>query len=162
MKKPLIYVTRKLPEKLLKPYEEQLQFKMWKEADTPVPSDVLYKEISKADGMLSTITENIDADFLDHASHLKVIANMAVGYDNINVAAANEHNIIVTNTPDVLTETTADLAFTLLLATARRIVEASQVIKESSWGIGHHLCLQVAISMIKLSELLVWVALVKP
>lgn len=134
MSKPLIYVTRKLPEELLKPYEEQLQFKMWQEADTPVPQDVLYKEVSKADGILSTITENIDITFLDHASHLKVIANMAVGYDNIDVAAASEHNIIVTNTPDVLTETTADLAFTLLLATARRIVEASQVIKDSSWG----------------------------
>lgn len=134
MKKPLIYVTRKLPEKLLTPYKEQLQFKMWQEEATPVPNDVLYEEINKADGMLSLITEHIDDDFLQHASHLKIIANMAVGYDNIDVAAAQEHNIIVTNTPDVLTETTADLTFTLLLATARRIIEASNTIKENNWG----------------------------
>lgn len=134
MKKPTIYITRKIPEYLLEPYQEQLAFRMWKEEKKPVPMNVLYEEAAEADGLLCLLTENIDATFIEHASHLKIIANMAVGYDNINVQAATQQGMIITNTPDVLTETTADLTFALLMATARRLIEATSTIKEDGWG----------------------------
>src|SRR5690625_409522 len=96
MGKPNIYITRQIPTKLLEPYEAHFQFKVWEKEDTPVPEAVLYEEVKRADGMLCLLTEKIDKAFLEHASHLKVIANMAVGYDNIDVKTANEKEIIVT------------------------------------------------------------------
>lgn len=134
MKKPTIYITRKLPDYILAPYQEQFNFRMWHDDEKPVPKEVLYEEAKEADGLLTLLTEKIDRAFLQHASHLKIIANMAVGYDNIDVAAAEEYGIVITNTPDVLTESTADLTFALLMATARRIVEASNVIYDNKWG----------------------------
>jgi len=134
MNKPTIYITRKIPTSLLAPYQESFEFKMWEKEDVPVPQHILIEESKQAQGLLCLITENIDADFLKQANHLKVIANMAVGYDNIDVEAANKNDIIVTNTPDVLTETTADLTFTLLLTTARRIIEANHTINNDEWG----------------------------
>jgi len=133
MKNPNIYVTRKIPDYLLTPYRKKFNFHMWEKADTPVPKDVLYEESLKVDGILCLLTESIDYAFLQHAKHLKIIANMAVGFDNVDVAAAEEFSITVTNTPDVLTETTADLAFALLMATARRLVESSQIIYNDGW-----------------------------
>lgn len=132
--KPLVYITRKIPEYLLKPYENQLSFRMWEDEEKPVPREVMLNEIKHANGMLCLITEKIDHDFIKSASHLKIIANMAVGYDNIDVSVAKKHQIIVTNTPDVLTETTADLTFSLLMATARRLIEASDLIRKDQWG----------------------------
>lgn len=128
-----IYITRKIPNHLIEPFKESFNFRMWNEETIPVPRDVLIKEAARADAILCLLTEKIDRDFLNHASHLKIIANMAVGYDNIDIAYAREKGIIITNTPDVLTETTADLTFALLMATARRIVEASDYIKENKW-----------------------------
>lgn len=128
-----IYVTRRIPDYLLTPYREKFNFRMWNKVNVPVPKDILYEESLKADGILCLLTEAIDYAFLQHASHLKIIANMAVGFDNIDVAAAEEFGVTVTNTPDVLTETTADLTFALLMATARRLVEASQMIYEDGW-----------------------------
>lgn len=128
-----IYVTRRIPDHLLTPYREKFNFRMWNKVDSPVPKEILYEEALKADGILCLLTEAIDYAFLQHASHLKIIANMAVGYDNVDVAAAEEFGVTVTNTPDVLTETTADLTFALLMATARRLVEASRMIYEDGW-----------------------------
>ncbi|HZW69028.1 MAG TPA: D-glycerate dehydrogenase [Pseudogracilibacillus sp.] len=129
-----IYITRRIPDYLLEPYQEKFNFRMWQDSQIPVPKDVFYEESLKADGILCLLTETIDYDFLNHASHLKIIANTAVGYDNVDVDAANELGITVTNTPDVLTETTADLAFALLMATARRIVESSKFIYDDKWS----------------------------
>lgn len=134
MKKPKVYITRKIPDYLLEPFKEELDFAMWSSENTPVPEEVLYEEVKHADGLLTLLTEKIDREFLDNASHLKIIANMAVGYDNIDIDAAAEKEIIVTNTPDVLTETTADLTFALLMATARRLIEATNCIYEDKWG----------------------------
>ncbi|WP_174614139.1 2-hydroxyacid dehydrogenase [Virgibacillus ihumii] len=131
--KPVIYVTRKIPESLLEPYQDQFAFRMWEKADEPVPRDVLLKEVNDAEGLLCLLTEQIDRELLDHAEKLKIVANMAVGFDNVDVAAAEEKGVTVTNTPDVLTATTADLTFALLMATARRIVEASEYIKKDAW-----------------------------
>lgn len=129
-----IYITRHIPDYLLTPYREKFNFRMWTEEDLPVPKEIFYQESLKADGILCLLTESIDYDFLQHANHLKIVANMAVGYDNVDVKAAEQFGITVTNTPDVLTETTADLTFALLMATARRIVESSQFIYENRWG----------------------------
>ncbi|HLR18618.1 MAG TPA: D-glycerate dehydrogenase [Staphylococcus sp.] len=134
MSKPVVYITRKIPEALLEPYKEELQFNMWSSEQTPVPEEVLYEEIKQAQAMLCLLTEKINNQFLTYASHLKIIANMAVGFDNIDVVGARKQGIIVTNTPDVLTETTADLTFTLLCTTARRIIEANHTIQEDEWG----------------------------
>lgn len=134
MHKPKIYITRKIPDYIVTPFKDDLQIKMWSSDTVPVPRDVLIKEAKEADGLLCLLTEKIDQSFLEEVSHLKIIANMAVGYDNIDVAEAKKREIIVTNTPDVLTETTADLTFALLMATARRLIEATNYIYEDKWG----------------------------
>ncbi|GAA0588526.1 D-glycerate dehydrogenase [Virgibacillus siamensis] len=131
--KPVIYVTRKIPECLLEPYQGQFAFRMWEKSEEPIPRDVLMEEVKDADGLLCLLTEQIDRDLLDQAERLKIVANMAVGFDNVDIAAAAEKGITVTNTPDVLTATTADLTFALLMASARRIVEASAYIKKDAW-----------------------------
>src|SRR5690625_5225934 len=133
MDKPKIYITRKIPSYLIEPFLDQLQFKMWLEEDTPVPVDVLRNEIKEVDGLLCLLTDQIDQKCLKKANRLKIIANMAVGYDNIDASFAHSKNIIVTNTPDVLTETTADLTFALLMATARRLEEAMDYIRKNKW-----------------------------
>lgn len=133
MNRPKIFITRKVPSYLIEPYEDRFQFRMWKEERTPIPINMLYEEALEADGLLCLLTERIDEPFLEHAKHLSIIANMAVGYDNIDVASAEKYDIVVTNTPDVLTETTADLTFALLMATARRLVESSNLIYQNEW-----------------------------
>ncbi|HLS06329.1 MAG TPA: D-glycerate dehydrogenase [Bacillota bacterium] len=133
MSKPKIYITRKLPEKYLKPYENDFEFKMWQEANIPVPRETLLQAVSEADGILSMLSEKIDEQLIEQANRLKIVSNLAVGYDNVDLLAMQKNNIVVTNTPDVLTETTADLTFALLLATARRLIEASEFIKKDKW-----------------------------
>jgi len=134
MDKPLIYITRKMPEELLEPYESIVRFDMWEDEHTPVPREVLLEKVKQADGIVCMLTEQIDQELLEQALQLKIVANMAVGYDNIDIEAAQQKHIMVTNTPDVLTETTADLTFALLMATARRLIEASDYIREDKWG----------------------------
>lgn len=131
--KPLIYITRSIPQQLLEKYKQIIDFRMWTEESIPVPRMILKNEIKKANGLLCLLTEQVDADLLEAATNLKIVANMAVGYDNIDIAAAKKKGIIVTNTPDVLTETTADLTFALLMTTARRIVEANNYIRMNKW-----------------------------
>jgi glyoxylate reductase len=108
--------------------------KMWNEENTPVPRDILLKEVEDVDGLICFLTEKIDEEVLHHAVHLKVISNVAVGFNNIDVQAAARKGIVITNTPGVLTETTADLTFALLMATARRIVDASDYLRNGEWG----------------------------
>ncbi|GAA3331175.1 hypothetical protein GCM10020331_086680 [Ectobacillus funiculus] len=86
------------------------------------------------DGLFCLLTESIDKELLDKAKDLKVISNMAVGYNNIDIAAAKEKGVRVTNTPGVLTETTADLTFALLMSTARRLVESTEYLKKREMG----------------------------
>lgn len=132
--KPKIYITRKLPDLIVDQLQEACEVKMWEEEEVPVPRDILEQEIQDVDGLFCLLTESIDEALLTKANKLKVISNMAVGYNNIDVAAAKEKGIMVTNTPGVLTETTADLTFALLMATARRIVEASAYLRDGKWN----------------------------
>lgn len=131
--KQRIYITRKLPDYIIKPYAEKYDIKMWQEAETPVPREILLKEVVHADALFSTLSEQIDRELFDAGKNLKVVSNLAVGFDNIDLAVAREYNVPVTNTPDVLTETTADLTFALLMATARRLIEGYQCIQENNW-----------------------------
>lgn len=133
MGKESIYITRKIPTRLLTDFKKKYDVRMWDEAEIPVPEDVLYKEAKQATGLLCVLSDKIDAAFLEENGHLKVIANLAVGYDNIDVRTAKRLGVTITNTPDVLSETTADLTFGLLMATARRFIEASNLISEDKW-----------------------------
>ncbi len=90
-------------------------------------------EIKDADGVLTDLDDKVDQKFIETGSNLKIIANYAVGYDNIDVATAKEHNIYVTNTPDVLTEAVAEHTFGLMLTLARRISEADRYIRADKW-----------------------------
>jgi len=104
------------------------------EGDLPPSSDAIRERVQGIDGLLCLLTDPIDADVMDAAGpQLKVIANYAVGFDNIDVPAATERGIMVTNTPGVLTETTADFAFTLLMAAARRVVEGMDYVRADKW-----------------------------
>lgn len=94
----------------------------------------LLAAVADVEGLLCMVTDRVDAELLDAAPRLRVVANHAVGYDNIDVVAATECGIWVANTPDVLTDATADLAFALLLAVSRRVVEGDAFVRSGSWG----------------------------
>lgn len=128
-----IYITRKLPDEIVAGLSEHYSVEMWPETDTPVPAAILKEKVKEVDGLFCLLTETIDRELLNHAKHLKVISNMAAGYNNIDVDHATKKGIMVTNTPGVLTETTADLTFSLLMATARRITEAEQFLRTGQW-----------------------------
>lgn len=131
--KPKIFITRKIPTHIVSHLEKSCDVAIWNHENTPVPSEVLAEHIVESDGLFCLITESITEELLNKATKLKVISNMAVGYNNIDIEAASKKGITVTNTPGVLTETTADLTFALLMATARRITEASAFLREGKW-----------------------------
>src|SRR3712207_3175908 len=126
-----VLVTRKIPEAGLRPLEG-LDIAVLSEG--PPAREELLEAARGAAGILSTVTESVDAELMDAAGEgLRVIANMAVGYDNVDVEAATERDVVVTNTPEVLNETTADTAFMLLLAAARRLGEAERLLRSGGW-----------------------------
>lgn len=131
--KPKVYITRKIPDEALEIIAERCQYRIWDREDEPVPRDVLEREVRDVEGLFSLLTERVDEQLLDSAPKLKVVANMAVGYDNVDVAACMRRGIVVTNTPGVLTETTADLAFALMLAAGRRATEAERFLRQGMW-----------------------------
>lgn len=128
-----IYITRKLPEQIIEGLSQNYDVRMWDQEDIPVPREVLEEEMKEVDGLLCLLTEQIDESLIEQAPNLKIIANMAVGHNNIDVQSATKRGIMVTNTPGVLTETTADLTFGLLLATARRMMEAEDYLRSGKW-----------------------------
>ncbi len=130
--KPKVFVTRIIPEEGLNILREMADIKVWQE-ELPPPREVLLKEVEEVDGLLSLLTDKIDAELMDRAKKLKIVSNYAVGYDNIDLEEATKRGIMATNTPGVLTETTADLAFALLMATARRIVEGDKFVRAGKW-----------------------------
>lgn len=128
-----VLVTRKLQEEVIAYLREHVEVDMWEHEEMVMPREELLARVRDVDAVLSMLSERIDAELFEAAPKLKVVANMAVGYNNIDVEAARARGIVVTNTPDVLTATTADLAFALLLATARRVVEASDYLRAGKW-----------------------------
>ncbi len=130
--RPNVFVTRDLPGDGLRRLRDEANVDLWAR-DMPPPREALLSGVREADGLLCLLTDTIDADLLDHAQRLKIVSTMAIGYDHIDVDAATKRNILVTNTPGVLTETTADLAFALLLAAARRLPESERAIRDGRW-----------------------------
>ena len=126
-----VLVTREIPAAGLRPLEA---YDLTVLSEAPPARDELLEAAEGAVGVLSNVTEKMDAEFMDAAGDgLKIIANMAVGYDNVDVEAAAERGIVVTNTPGVLDETTADTAFMLLLAAARRLGESERTLRAGKW-----------------------------
>ena len=130
--KPRVYVTRLLPKEAMDRVNAFCDAKTW-DGPLPPPREVLEENVANIDGLLSLLTDKIDAALMDKASKLKVISNYAVGFDNIDIPAATKRGIIVGNTPGVLTETTADHAFALLMAAGRRIVEGDKEVRAGKW-----------------------------
>jgi glyoxylate reductase len=126
-----VLVTREIPEaglRLLEDFDVSVLY------ERPPERGELLEAVRGANGILSTATDKIDGEVMDAAGEgLKVVANMAVGYDNIDVKAAEERGVVVTNTPGVLDETTADVAFMLMLAAARRLGEGERLLRARKW-----------------------------
>jgi glyoxylate reductase len=134
-KRKKIYVTRELPEEAMQMLKPKFEVEVW-QGEMPPPKSLLVEKLKEVDGIICLLTEKIDEDIVNAAgSQLRGICQIAVGFDNINVKAATIKGICVTNTPGVLTETTADYAFTLLVATARRIAEADKYVKSGQWKV---------------------------
>ncbi|MBP7165633.1 MAG: D-glycerate dehydrogenase [Firmicutes bacterium] len=134
--KPKVYVTRMLPQAGLDLLAEEYRVEV-NPHDKAATREELLAGIKGKDALLSLLTDTVDAEVMDAEPRLKVIANYAVGFNNIDVTAATERGIPVTNTPGVLTDTTADLAFALLMACARRVVEADRFMRDGKydgWG----------------------------
>jgi glyoxylate reductase len=127
-----IFVTRRLPGPALDRLGARHDVEIWPDR-LPPPTDRLAEHARDVDGLLSTISDRIDSELITACPNLKAVANYAVGYDNVDVAAATERGIPVGNTPDVLTDATADLAFTLMLAAARRLLEAAATVTDGTW-----------------------------
>ncbi len=129
-----IFITRKIFDEAIALLDEAGLDYWHNEADSPLNLSGMAAQLAEAEAIVCLLTDKIDAQVMDAAPKLKIIANTAVGYDNIDVAAATERGIIVTNTPGVLTECTADLTFALLLAAARRIVEADAYMRAGKFA----------------------------
>lgn len=127
-----VFVTRKLPDAGLKLIHEQTAAEVWPEP-LPPPHDVLLAKVKDCDGLVSLLTDRIDAALLDAAPKLRVVSNFAVGFNNIDIPAATARGICVGNTPGVLTDATADMAFCLLITAARRVVEGHQYSLSGQW-----------------------------
>ncbi len=134
MSKNRVFVTRKIPEKALDLLKERFEVDIWA-GEQPPPKTTLLEKVKTIDGLLPLLTDPIDSAVLSTGKNLQVVCQMAVGYDNIDVAEATQQGIYVTNTPGVLTETTADYAFALLMATARRIAEADKWVRTGYWKV---------------------------
>ena len=131
--RPKVFVARVIPEEGLRPIRESCDASVW-EDELPPPRDALLRSVEGCDGVLTLLTDRVDEEFLDRAwPQLKVVSNFAVGFDNIDVPACTARRIPVGNTPGVLTETTADLAWALLMAAARRLVEGDSYVRAGRW-----------------------------
>lgn len=126
------FVTRRLPGGALERLAAEHQVEVWPERLPPTREELLARA-GGCQGLLSLLTDAVDAELLEALSDLEAIANYAIGFDNIDVGAATRRSIPVGNTPDVLTETTADLAWALLMAVARRLPEGEQFVRAGEW-----------------------------
>jgi glyoxylate reductase len=127
-----VYVTRRVPDAGLTMVLKACEAEVW-EDELPVPREVLLEKVRDVEGLYSLLTDRVDAALLDAAPNLRVVSNYAVGYNNIDVAACTARGIPVGNTPGVLTDTTADFAFALLMAAARRVPEGVEYVKAGKW-----------------------------
>jgi glyoxylate reductase len=129
---PRVYVTRRLPQPALDLLSRHVRASVWP-GELPPPRAVLLKEVAGVDGLLALPADRVDAALLEAAPYLRVISNFAVDYDNIDIAAATRRGVLVTSTPGVLAETTADFALALMLTAARRVIEAEHLVRAGRW-----------------------------
>ncbi len=131
--RPAVLVTRRFPDGSTRPLlEAELDVQQW-QAEEPMSRETLLAKVGDVHGMLASVTERVDAELLDVAPALRVVAEYGVGYDNIDVEACTRRGVIVCNTPGVLAETTADLTWSLILTAGRRIGEAIDHVKQGHW-----------------------------
>jgi len=131
-----IYLTRRIPDEGIKILEEKHELEIY-EGDAPPPKEEIIAKVKDKEGLLCLLTDPIDTDVLDAAPNLRAISTYAVGYDNIDLKEATRRKIPVSNTPGVLTETTADLTWALIMSIARRTVEGDKMVREGKfkgWG----------------------------
>jgi glyoxylate reductase len=135
--RPPVLVTRRLPQEALDRIETQCDMTLYA-GEGAMPRDQLLTEVAGKAGAITLLTDRVDDEFLDAAGPgLKIVANYAVGFDNIDVDACTRHGVLASNTPEVLTETTADTAFALMMAAARRIAEGDRFLRSRApwtWG----------------------------
>ena len=131
--RPRVFVTRRLIGDGVARLTQEAAAEVWP-GDDPPPRDVLLAEAQRSDGILTNIADRVDAGLIEAAPGLRIVSQMAVGYDNIDVGAATRQGVLVTNTPGVLTEATADMAFALILAQARRLPEGERAMRRGEWG----------------------------
>ena len=130
--RPILYVSRLLPDPIMVIVRER--FRLVQEPLDALPSPSALREgLCRADAAIVTLGDRIDTEAIHAATRLKILANYAVGYNNIDLIAARECGLIITNTPDVLTDATADLTWALILATVRRIVEGDALVRSGRW-----------------------------
>ena len=131
--RPKVFVSRLIPDDGLRPIRQACDVTIW-EGDEPPGRAELLAAVEGCTGVLTLLTDSVDNEFLDRAGPgLKVVSNFAVGFDNVDVPACTARGVAVGNTPGVLTETTADLAFALLMAAARRVAEGDRYVRAGRW-----------------------------
>jgi glyoxylate reductase len=134
MTRPKAYIARRLPQPAIDIVAAACDYTIWDSEEQAVPREVLLRECAAVDGVLAILSDRIDAEFLDAAPRCRVVSNMAVGYDNVDLPLLTQRGVLLTNTPGVLNETTADLAWALLMAAGRRIVEGQKLIEAGKWS----------------------------
>lgn len=132
MAKPKVFVTRVIPDAGLRLLRDRCEAEVWP-GELPPARDEVMQRVPELEGILALLTDRMDAELMDAAPKLRVISNYAVGFDNVDLPAASQRGIPVGNTPGVLTETTADLAFALLMSAARLIVPGASFVKAGQW-----------------------------
>jgi glyoxylate reductase len=137
LSKPKLFITRRLPGPCFGRLLEEFEAEVWPEWYHP-PYEIILQKASEVDGIVSLLTDKIDCNVISMGARnrLRIIAQYAVGYDNIDVDCATRHGVYVTNTPDVLTEAVAELTWALILAAARRVVEADRYVRSGEWWRG--------------------------
>jgi gluconate 2-dehydrogenase len=132
--KPKVYLARPVPKAVEAYIAEHCEVRMWDRAN-PIPREVLLEEVREVSGLLTSGVA-VDQELLDHAPKLKVVSNIAVGYNNMDTTAMKSRGVMGTHTPSVLDETVADLVFAIILAAARRVTELDRIVKEGKWQKG--------------------------
>ena len=127
--KPAVLISRLLPEPAVALARSRAEVDAY-DVDAAMPRPELLERLRGKQGLICVISEAVDRALLDACPELRVVSNVAVGYNNVDVATCTKRGVVVTNTPDVLTDTTADFAWTLLMATARRVVEADRYVRD--------------------------------
>ena len=132
MPRPSLLITRRIPSSVLSRLEAACDVDLYT-GETAIPRDELLRRVGGKTALMCLLTDAIDGELLDAGRDLKIVANIAVGYNNIDVAAANARGVIVTNTPDVLTESVADFTWALILALTRRVSEGERIVRSGTW-----------------------------